>query len=240
MDNIPYYMAYAAGVLSFLTPCCLGLFPSYLSFITGSSFDTLISHENKKQVIKVTMTYSVAFILGFSVLFMLLGAMASMIGQLFLQYRQWIRITGGIVIIIFALFTVGILHVGFLSRDVRYHFHKKPAGIMGSFLVGLGFAAGWVPCSGPILSSILFYATSEASAAYGTKLLAVYSMGLGTPFLVFGLFFNYFLSHMKFLSRYQKTFVYLNAVIMILFGILLVTGKSAIFIYWMPNLGIEF
>jgi cytochrome c-type biogenesis protein len=240
MDNIPYYMAYAAGVLSFLSPCCLGLFPSYLSFITGSSFNTLISHENKRQVIGVTMTNSVAFILGFSVLFMLLGAMASMIGQLFLEYRQWLRITGGIVIIIFALFTVGILHNRLLSKDVRYHFHKKPAGFLGSFLVGLGFAAGWIPCSGPILSSILLYATAEASAAYGTKLLAVYSMGLGTPFLVFGLFFNYFLSHMKFLSRYQKTFVYLNAVIMILFGILLVTGKSAIFVYWMPNLGIEF
>ena len=194
MINIPYYMAYAAGLLSFLTPCCLDLFPSYLSFITGSSFDTLISHENKRQVIKVTMTNSVAFILGFSVLFMLMGAMASMIGQLFLQYRQWIRITGGIVIIIFALFTVGILHIEFLSRDVRYHFHKKPAGVLGSFLVGLGFAAGWIPCSGPVLSSILFYATSESSAAYGTKLLAVYSMGLGTPFLVFGLLIRKYIS----------------------------------------------
>ncbi len=240
MANIPYYMAYAAGVLSFLSPCCLALFPSYISFITGSSFDTLISHENKREVIGVTMTNSVAFILGFSVLFMLLGAMASWIGQLFLQYRLWIRITGGIVIIVFALFTVGTLHVGFLSKDVRYHFHKKPAGFLGSFLVGLGFAAGWIPCSGPILSSILLYATSEASAAYGTKLLAVYSMGLGTPFLVLGLFFNYFLSHMKFLSRHQKIFVYLNAMIMVLFGILLVTGKSAIIINWMPNLGIEF
>lgn len=240
MTNIPYYMAYAAGILSFLTPCCLGLFPSYLSFITGSSFDTLISHENKRQVVKVTMTNSVAFILGFSVLFMLLGAMASMIGRFFLEYRQWIRITGGIIIIIFALFTVGIMHIKFLSRDVRYHFHKKPAGMVGSFLVGLGFAAGWIPCSGPILSSILLYATTEASAAYGTKLLAVYSIGLGTPFLVFGLFFNYFLSHMTFLSRYQKVFIYLNATIMIFFGVLLVTGKSAVFVYWMPNLGIEF
>lgn len=223
-----------------MSPCCLGLFPSYLSFITGVSFDTLVSNEKKRQVIKVTLLNSVPFILGFSVLFMLMGAMASALGQLFIAYRQWIRIGGGIIIIIFALFTVGALHIRFLSRDVRYHFHRKPAGILGSFFVGLGFAAGWIPCSGPILSSILLYATSEASAAYGVKLLGVYSIGIATPFIVFGLFFNYFLSRLTLLKRYQRPFIYLNALIMIIFGILLLTGKSSIFVYWVPNLGIDF
>ncbi len=240
MENVPFYLAFAAGVLSFLSPCCLGLFPSYVSFISGSSFDTLISHGRKRQVIIKTLSHSLSFILGFSVLFMTMGSTMSYVGHLFLEYRKWIRITGGVIIILFALTSVGAMHLKFLLKERRYHFSKKPAGYFGSFLVGLGFAGAWIPCSGPTLSAILFYATAEASAAYGAKLLAVYSLGLAVPFLVFGLFINLFLSKMEFLKRHQKAFVYLNALVMISFGIMLMTGYIAMFQYWVPDLGIEF
>ncbi len=240
MENVPYYLAFAAGALSFLSPCCLGLFPSYVSFISGSSFDTLVSHGKKREVVNRTLSHSTAFILGFSVLFMIMGSTMSYLGSLFFQYRQWIRITGGVIIIIFALASVGILHLKLLAKERRYHFRKKPVGYFGSFLVGLGFAAGWIPCSGPTLSAILFYATVEASAIYGTKLLGVYSLGLAVPFLTFGLFINLFLSSMKFLRKYQRTFVYLNALVMIAFGVMLLTGYIRMFQYWVPDLGFEF
>ena len=238
-ENMPYYMAFAGGVLSFLSPCSLGLFPSYVSFISGSSFDTLVSDAGKRQVITRTLSNSSAFILGFSVLFMIMGSAFSYAGHLFFQYQQWIRITGGVIIIIFAMATVGFFHLKSLSREIRYHFHEKPVGYLGSFLVGLGFAAGWVPCSGPTLSSILFFATAEASAIYGTKLLGVYSIGLAVPFLVFGLFINLFLNSLKFLKKHQRTFVYLNALVMIVFGIMLLTGHIQKFLYWIPDLGIR-
>jgi cytochrome c-type biogenesis protein len=162
------------------------------------------------------------------------------VGHLFFQYREWIRITGGVIIILFALTSVGAMHLKFLLKERRYHFRKKPVGYFGSFLVGLGFAAGWIPCSGPTLSAILFYATAEASAIYGTKLLAVYSLGLAVPFLIFGLFINLFLSSMGFLKRHQKIFVYMNALVMIAFGVMLMTGYIARFSYWVPDLGIAF
>jgi cytochrome c-type biogenesis protein len=240
MPDITYYLAFTAGLLSFLSPCVLGLFPSYLTFITGVSFETLVSHENRKQVVLVTLKNSLAFVLGFSVIFIAMGGMASIVGRIFFQYREWIRVIGGVIIIVFALSMVGFLHLDFLSREVRYHFLRKPAGIAGSFLVGLGFAAGWIPCSGPILSAILLYATSEGSAAYGVKLLGVYSVGLALPFLVFGLSFNYFLSHLTILSRYKRLFIYVAAAVMILFGVLLVSGGSQALIRWMPDFGVEY
>jgi len=238
-EHIPYYMAFAAGVLAFLSPCFLGLFPSYVSFISGSSFDTLVSKENKMQVITRTMSNSVAFILGFSVIFVVMGSTMSYAGRIFFRYQHLIRITGGVTIIIFALASVGVFHLKTLERERRYHFRKKPVGYLGSFIVGLGFAAGWIPCSGPTLSTILLYATSAASASYGIKLLGIYSLGLAIPFLIFGLFINLFLASLKFLKKYQRAFIYLNALIMIAFGVLLLTGGIQKFLYWMPDLGIR-
>jgi len=239
-ENIPYYLAFAAGILSFLSPCSLGLFPSYISFISGNSFDTLVSGAGKRQVITKTVSHSAAFILGFSVLFMIMGSTMSYFGKLFFQYRDWIRITGGVIIIIFALGTLRIFHLRSLSREIRYHFREKPVGYLGSFLVGLGFAAGWVPCSGPTLSSILLFATAEGSSLYGMKLLGVYSMGLAVPFLIFGLFINLFLNSIQFLKKYQQTFAYINALVMIVFGVMLMTGDIQRFLSWIPDPGIKF
>jgi cytochrome c-type biogenesis protein len=239
-ENIPYYIAFAAGALSFLSPCTLGLFPSYVSFISGSSFDVLVSEARMKHVIMRTLTHSLFFILGFSVVFMVMGSAASYLGHLFLKYREWIRITGGVVIIAFALATLLFAHLGPLSKEIRYHFRTKPFGYFGSFLVGLGFAAGWVPCSGPILSSILLFASAQASALYGFKLLGVYAMGLAVPFLVFGLSINLFLRSLNVLKKYQRAFLYFNALIMIAFGVMLLTGDIQKFASWMPDLGIQF
>lgn len=239
-ENIPYYMAFTAGALSFLSPCTLGLFPSYVSFISGNSFNDLISDARRKQVVLKTLLHSSFFVLGFSVLFIIMGSTMSYIGYLFLRYQEWIRITGGIVIIAFAMGTLLFFHLKPFSKEIRYHFLKKPVGYFGSFLVGLGFAAGWVPCSGPTLSSILLFASAQASTLYGAKLLGVYAVGLAVPFLAFGLFINLFLQSLKILKKYHRVFLYLNALIMITFGVILLTGNIQKFISWMPDLGIRF
>jgi cytochrome c-type biogenesis protein len=238
-ENIPYYLAFGAGVLSFLSPCTLGLFPSYISFISGNSFDALVSDVRKKEVVTRTLFHSLAFILGFSVLFMIMGSTMSYVGQLFFRYQAWIRIAGGVIIILFALSTLWFVHFTSLSKEIRYHFREKPAGYFGSFLVGLGFAAGWVPCSGPTLSSILIFATSEASAAYGAKLLGIYAMGLAVPFLVSGLFINLFIHSLSTLKKYYRLFIYINAMIMIVFGVILITGYIPRLISFMPDIGIQ-
>jgi len=240
VQSIPYYVAFAAGILSFLSPCTLGLFPSYISFISGNSFDTLVSGSGKKDVMVRTLSHSLAFVLGFSVLFMIMGSAMSWVGRLFFQYQEWIRIAGGVIIILFALSTLWFFHLTALSKEMRYHFREKPVGYFGTFLVGLGFAAGWVPCSGPTLSSILIFATAEASAAYGIKLLGVYAMGLAVPFLLSGLFINLFLSSLKFLKKYQRAFLYINALVMIFFGLMLLTGNTQKFLSWVPDLGITY
>lgn len=240
MKDISYPLAFLAGVLSFLSPCVLPLVPSYVSFITGVSFDKLTSHEDRQRVRRLTIKNSLAFIGGFSFVFILLGASSSFIGQLLFDYQDWLRVGGGILVIIFGLFIAGIVKLDFLMRERKFHVHGKPLGYIGSFLIGITFAAGWTPCIGPILGSILLYASTKGSVTYGLQLLMVYSLGLAVPFFVSSLAINTFLSYTKVFYRFMKPIMWLNGIVLIVFGILLLTNQVRALTALFPDIGIGF
>jgi cytochrome c-type biogenesis protein len=192
-------VAFSAGLCSFLSPCVLPLFPSYLSFITGMSvadLSTDLSAAARRRV----MLHALTFVLGFSVVFVGLGASFSAAGQLLFQYRDWIRRLGGLLIIVFGLYIAGVLNVGLLGRTQQWQVREKPAGYVGSFLVGVTFAIGWTPCVGPILGAILSLAGTAETVRRGVGLLVAYSAGLGLPFLLSALALGAFL---RFFKRYR-------------------------------------
>jgi cytochrome c-type biogenesis protein len=172
--------------------------------------------------------------------FIALGASSSAVGKFMFEYQEWIRIGGGILIIVFGLFVAGFLKMDFLMRDKKVHLSGKPAGYVGTFLVGMTFAAGWTPCIGPILGTILLYASSQGSAFYGFKLLAVYSLGLALPFFISSLAINSFLSYSKKLMRYMRVIMIISGLLLILFGILLLTNRVREFTGFLPDFGVRF
>lgn len=239
MKEVTYPLAFAAGVLSFLSPCVLPLVPSYVSFITGMSFEELTSAADKARVRRLTITNSIAFILGFSVVFIALGASTSYVGQLFRQYQDEIRIVGGILVIIFGLFIMGLFRMDFLMREKKFRLGGRPSGYLGAFTVGLVFSAGWTPCIGPILGSILLYATSQGSTTLGLKLLSIYSLGLALPFLLSALAINTFLSYSKTIQKFMKPIMFLSGLVLIAFGVLLLMDKVSQLSTYFPDLGID-
>lgn len=239
MNEVSYPLSFAAGLLSFLSPCVLPLVPSYITFITGMSFETLTSSEDRKRVRFLTVANSAIFVLGFSSVFIALGASSSMVGQWLFEYQDWIRIIGGVLVIIFGLFIAGFFKLDFLMKEKKYHLKGRPAGFVGTFVIGMTFAAGWTPCIGPILGSILVYASAKGSAVYGVKLLSVYSLGLAVPFLLCSLAFNTFLTYSKKLSRYMRVIMIVSGLILIAFGVLLLTNQVAELSALLPNFGIE-
>lgn len=238
MSELSYSMAFLAGVLSFLSPCVLPLVPSYVSFITGLAFEDLKATENKRRVRELTIKNSLVFILGFSTVFIALGASSSLIGQALFEYQDWIRIIGGIVVIIFGFFIADFVRLDFLQMTKKVHLQGKPAGYFGTFIVGMTFAAGWTPCIGPILGSILLYASTQGSTVYGLKLLAVYSAGLAVPFFFSALAFNAFLSHMPMIGRFMRVIKIVSGLLLIAFGILLLSNRLTDLTSMFPDLGI--
>jgi len=240
MTDVSFSLAFLAGVLSFLSPCVLPLVPSYISFITGLSFDRLTSDEDRGRIKRLTIKNSSSFIAGFSVVFISLGASSSFIGQVLFDYQDWIRIIGGILVIIFGLFISGIIRLDFLMRERKFHLHGRPAGYIGAFVVGMTFAAGWTPCIGPILGTILLYASTKGSTTYGLKLLAVYSIGLAVPFLLASLAINTFLSYMKVFYKWMRAIMFISGALLIVFGIMLLTNQVRSLASLLPNFGIKF
>jgi len=240
MRDVSYSLSFLAGVLSFLSPCVLPLVPSYVSFITGVSFEGLKGGVDRAKVRRLTVSNSLAFIGGFSMVFILLGASSSLIGQWLYDYQDWLRIIGGILVIIFGLFIAGFLKMDFLMKEKRLHIHGKPAGYAGTFLVGMAFAAGWTPCVGPILGSILLYASAKGSALYGLKLLAVYSLGLAVPFFIAAYAINGFLSYSKVIYRFMRVIMLLSGLLLIVFGILLLSDRIGELGAFMPDIGLRF
>jgi cytochrome c-type biogenesis protein len=176
--NLSVFVAFAGGVFSFLSPCVLPLFPSYLSFITGMSVDQLQTAGDAAQRRRVVLGHSLAFILGFSTVFVGMGASFSALSQLLVDYRDLIRRVGGALIIVFGLYLAGALRLAWLGRSQQVRLQSKPAGLVGSWLVGVTFAVGWTPCVGPILGSILTLAGTSETVSTGVTLLAAYSAGL--------------------------------------------------------------
>ncbi len=240
MKDVSFPLAFFAGFLSFLSPCVLPLFPSYVSFITGISFEDLTGGVDRKKIRYLTVTNSLAFIFGFSAVFMALGASSSAIGKVLFEYQEWIRVIGGILIIVFGLFVAGFLKMGFLMRARKVHLAGKPMGYVGTFLVGMTFAAGWTPCIGPILGTILLYASTQGSAMSGIKLLAVYSLGLALPFFVSSLAINSFLSYSRKLMKYMRAIMLTSGLLLILFGVMLLTNRVGQLTTLMPDFGIKF
>ncbi|HEY7648419.1 MAG TPA: cytochrome c biogenesis protein CcdA, partial [Methylomirabilota bacterium] len=198
-QSVGVAVAFSAGLFSFLSPCVLPLFPSYLSFITGMSVSDL-SAELSPAARRRVLLHSLVFIAGFSLVFIALGATFSAAGQVLVSYRTWIRQVGGALIVLFGLYIAGVFRLGFLGRTVQWQIREKPAGYLGTLLVGATFAIGWTPCVGPILSAILTLASTTETVRTGVGLLAAYSAGLGVPFLLSGLALGAFL---RFFRRYR-------------------------------------
>ncbi|MEE9192054.1 MAG: cytochrome c biogenesis protein CcdA [Candidatus Aerophobetes bacterium] len=228
MANVPFFIALAAGFLSFLSPCVLPLLPSYLSFITGVSLEELIQRGKDSRMRKITIINSLIFIFGFSLVFVLLGTSVSLAGNILFRYQIWITRIGGIFIIIFGLHLTGVLNLSLLQRDKRIHLGRRPLGYLGSFLAGIVFAAGWSPCIGPILGAILFYAASQNSILLGISLLAVYSLGLAIPFFLSSLALQLFLEYYAKLRKHLRLVSLISGSLLIAVGVLLATNNFAL------------
>lgn len=222
-QEISTLIAFTAGILSFVSPCVLPLVPSYLTYITGVSFKEFTDATVRPRLRWTTMLHSVLFIMGFSTVFVLMGASASYLGQVLIEYQSWIMKGGGVLIIVLGIHFTGIINLPFLQMEKRFDLRKKPLGYLGSFLVGVVFAAGWTPCIGPILSTILIYASTSKNYMTGVYLLTVYSMGLGIPFFLSSLGFSTFLSAFERMKRYMRWISLISGVFLILIGILFLT-----------------
>lgn len=238
MSEIGYISAFLGGLLSFLSPCVLPLIPSYVSFITGISFEDFKTGD-KARIRKLTIINSLAFVTGFSTVFVLLGVSSSYVGRFFAVYYDQIRIIGGIIIIVMGLYVMGVIKLNFLSAERRVHLHSKPRGHFGSYIVGLTFGAGWTPCIGPILGTILLIASTTGSAMEGFKLLVVYSAGLAIPFVATALLINSFLSHFSAIQKYMKLIMIISGLLLIGFGVILLMDKVYLLLNIAPDLGVE-
>ncbi|MCI0468792.1 MAG: cytochrome c biogenesis protein CcdA [Nitrospirae bacterium] len=238
MNDVTFTLAFAAGVLSFLSPCVLPLVPAYVSVITGLSLDEL--RQSSASRITKNLGHTIAFVLGFSTIFISLGASSSLIGHLLFKYQDYLRIFGGVLTIIFGLFIAGFLKMDFLMKDKRFHADRGPTGYIGVFLIGMSFAAGWTPCIGPILGTILIYASSQASASYGLKLLTVYSLGLAIPFILATLAINVFFTYTRKIHKFMRAIMIINGLILIIFGGMLLTNQVGRLSALFPDIGIKF
>ena len=226
MANLTPVAAFLAGTVSFLSPCVLPLVPGYISLISGATLEELQeSTIERKRLMRMVMTNSVAFIVGFSIVFILLGAVATKLGQLTRSYHSILTVVAGAVIVIFGLHLVGLLKIRFLYADKRMHSLKSDPNLWGSFLVGFAFAFGWTPCIGPILSAILTLAASEDSVSKGIILLAVYSAGLAVPFLLTSLGIERFLRFYANFRRHLRKVEVISGVLLIGLGLLIGFNK---------------
>lgn len=224
-ENISLFIAFSAGFLSFVSPCVLPVVPSYISYITGLSLEELTSPEGRARAREAAIKNSLMFIGGFSTIFILLGASATLIGRFFLMYQSAIRQIGGLLIVFFGLYIMGLIKPSLLMRDARFHFQNKPAGYLGSYLVGIAFGAGWTPCVGPILGSILLYASASGSVATGIMLLTVYSLGLGLPLFLSSIGVQSFLAYSRKTSRYMRWISATSGVFLVAVGLLIFTNS---------------
>jgi cytochrome c-type biogenesis protein len=236
--NISYWIAFTAGILSFVSPCVLPLIPSYLTYITGLSFKQLDETHPTAKVRMTVLLHSLCFIIGFSVIFVLLGAIAGIASSKFQSHLreglEWVEKIGGLLIFLFGVHMTGLFHFGVLLGEKRVQLHKKPSGFFGTFIVGVAFAAGWTPCIGPILASILMIAATSGQVGEGIGLLSVYSLGLGLPFLVSGMLFHQFLVAFNRFRKYIRLVEIGTGVMLMAVGIMLMfnlMGQLTMYLY---------
>lgn len=218
--------AFIAGVISFLSPCVLPLVPAYLSYITGVSVEDLrdTGAQGATHHLRRVLLHSLVFILGFTLVFVVLGASATTVGRIIQRYHRLFLQIAGVVIILFGLHLVGLFKIGLLYREKRFH-NAGNAGIAGSFVIGLAFAFGWTPCIGPILAGILTIAATRQTVTQGMFLLTLYSLGLGLPFLLVGLSVNRFFSFYQSFKKHLRMVEVFSGVLLILIGGLILTNN---------------
>jgi cytochrome c-type biogenesis protein len=239
ISQISLFAAFSAGLLSFISPCVLPLVPSYLSYITGLSVENLAKVEERERFKSAILLNAILFIAGFSTVFIAFGASASLIGQVLYEYQDIIRKIGGILIIIFGLYLLGILKLNIFMTERRLvHFESRPVGYLGSFLIGTAFAAGWTPCVGPVLGTILAYASTTESMSGGVMLLSAYSFGLGLPFFLTAFGMDTFLSYFKSLRTYLGGVSFVSGGLLILVGIMIFTDSVTLFTSFLERNGI--
>ena len=235
--NVTYFGALLAGLLSFLSPCVLPLVPPYLCFLGGTTFDQLTGEdETPSHVYTTVVMSSVAFVFGFTTVFVILGATATAAGQLLAANLPLLAKIAGVVIIIAGLHFLGVIHLPILHREARYHADSRPAGLVGAYVIGLAFAFGWTPCIGPVLGAILAVAAGEDSVRQGVSLLFVYSLGLGIPFIIAAIAIRPFLNTMQRFRRHLATVEKVLGGFLVLTGILFLTDAMTLISSWMLEL----
>ena len=239
ISQITLFAAFSAGLLSFISPCVLPLVPSYLSYITGLSVENLAKVEERERFKSAILLNALLFIAGFSTVFIAFGASASLIGQVLYEYQDIIRKVGGILIIIFGLYLLGVLKLNVLMTERRLvHFESRPVGYLGSFLIGTAFAAGWTPCVGPVLGTILAYASTTESMSGGVMLLSAYSLGLGLPFFLTAFGMDTFLSYFKNFRTYLGGVSFVSGGLLVLVGLMIFTDSVTLFTSFLERNGI--
>jgi cytochrome c-type biogenesis protein len=223
------FVAFAAGLLSFLSPCVLPLVPSYIGFLTGMTLPEVTGRR------RPALVHWILFVAGFSLVFILLGASATALGRALNQYQVWIQRVGGVLIIAFGLVCLGVVRAEFLLRERRVHMEEKPVGYLGSMLVGMAFAAGWTPCIGPVLGAILGLAATSNDLARGTLLLVAYSAGLAVPFLLAAVALESFLGWFQRFRRYLPWVMRISGALLVFVGILMVTGEFTRLAGWLQQ-----
>ena len=227
---LSFMVAFVAGLLSFLSPCVLPLVPSYVGFITGMTLPEVSGRR------RAALLHALLFVAGFSLVFVLLGASATALGRALNYYQVWLQRVGGVLIIIFGFLCLGVFKVGVLNQERRVQLDRKPVGYLGSALVGVAFGAGWTPCIGPVLGAILGLAATTSDVTRGMQLLAVYSAGLALPFLIAAVAVESFLDWFQRFRRYLPWVMRLSGVILIVVGMLLVTGEFTRLAGWLQGL----
>jgi cytochrome c-type biogenesis protein len=215
-------ISFTAGLLSFLSPCVLPLIPSYVTFVTGMSL------EDVTRARRTAVVHALLFILGFTLVFLTLGATATVLGRLLLAQRMWIARVGGVLVVLFGLYLLGVFNIGAFARERRYHITDKPLGYLGTVVVGIAFGAGWTPCIGPILGGILTYTATQADLQRGLVLLFAYSMGLALPFFLAAVAIERFISLFQ---RFRARMVWVNrfaGALLVVVGVLMMTNYLAI------------
>ena len=232
ISNIGIIAAFAAGVVSFLSPCVLPLVPAYVSYVAGHSISGRTSDEIAAVRLQA-IALSLCFVLGFSTIFVLLGASASLLGQLLLSYRNELSVAGGAMVIGFGLFMLGLMRPLWLQRDIRYDWSFPGGRPVAAYVLGLAFAFGWTPCIGPILGAILTVSAVSTTVAGGVALLSIYSLGLGVPFVFTAAFMGSLVGRISSIGRVGRVFQALAGLIMVAMGAAMITGQLSTFSYWL-------
>jgi cytochrome c-type biogenesis protein len=223
-------VAFGAGILSFLSPCVLPLVPSYIGFLTGLSLEEMTARR------RVAFTHALLFVLGFTLVFLMLGATASALGRTLAFHKVWLQRIGGVLIILFGLVCLGVIKSPALMQDKRVHLQDKPVGYLGSVLVGMAFAAGWTPCIGPILGGIFTLASASETFGRGMLLLGAYSAGLAVPFLLAAWAVDRFIAWFQKFRRFLPWVMRVSGCLLILVGVLLITGQFTRLASWLQRL----